>query len=61
MTTEQCENCRFAGLIWYPDGDMFCCDKDNDPRMPFNMEADTFCPCFEPLDDFEIQDTVEVD
>ena len=49
MTDEQCLRCRFAsGIGGFPDGqDMFTCDKLADSKMPFTMESDTPCPCFE--------------
>ena len=48
MTEEQCNTCRYAGLVKsYEGDDVFCCAKDDDPNMPFNMTEDTFCPCFE--------------
>ncbi len=47
MTEDQCNACRYADYIAFDDGDMFCCAKDDDPNMPFNMTEDTFCPCFE--------------
>ena len=53
MTDEQCGNCRFRSAVGgFPDGeDMFCCDMETDPRMPFDMEHDTECPCFEPVNE----------
>ena len=42
-----CRYCR-----GFPDGqDMFVCDMEGDPRLPFDMEWDTEeCPCFEPIE-----------
>ena len=59
MTEDQCNACRYADYIAYDDGDMFCCTKDDDPSMPFYMDENTFCPCFE-KDDGRY-DIVEVD
>lgn len=53
MTDEQCSKCKFAppaGSFSTCSGDdlpVWSCDKTDDPRMPFNMEYDTDCPCFE--------------
>ena len=47
MTEDQCNACRHAGYIAFVDGDMWCCAKDDDPSMPFYMDENTFCPCFE--------------
>lgn len=49
MTDDQCFRCKYRSAIGgFPNGeDMFVCGKEGDPRMPFDMEADTFCPCFE--------------
>lgn len=48
MTEEQCSKCKYAGSVkFYDGGDMFTCDMDSDPNMPFDMNEDTFCPCFE--------------
>ena len=47
MTEEQCKACRYADRVSYVDGDMWCCAKDDDPSMPFDMDENTFCPCFE--------------
>ena len=47
MTNDQCEHCKYASWVsGYPDGqDMFTCDCE-DPKLPFDMDDDTFCPCF---------------
>ena len=45
-----CDRCRHADAVGgFPDGqDMFVCNMQDDPRVPFNMEEDTEeCPCFE--------------
>ena len=47
MTDEQCYKCKYADSVKFYEGYMFCCAKDDDPNMPFNMTEDTFCPCFE--------------
>lgn len=47
MTEEQCNTCKYADGVHYDDGDMFCCAKDKDPNMPFDMDENTYCPCFE--------------
>ena len=47
MTEEQCNTCKYADFVRYDDGDMFCCVKDDDPNMPFDMYEDTHCPLFE--------------
>ena len=47
MTEEQCLKCKYADGVHYDDGDMFCCEKDDDPNMPFDMDEDTLCPLFE--------------
>lgn len=46
MTDDQCHACRYAGYIRYDDGDMFTCEKQSEPDMPFNMDKDTLCPFF---------------
>ena len=46
-----CDRWRHAGTVGgFPDGqDMFVCDMEGDPRLPFDMDWDTEeCPCFEP-------------
>lgn len=57
MTAEQCDVCKYSSWVsGYPDGqNMFTCDC-NDPKLPFNMEEDTFCPCFELDDSKKIDD-----
>lgn len=57
MTDDQCEHCKYASWVsGYPDGqDMFACDCYN-PEMPFDMEEDTFCPCFVLSKDYEMDD-----
>ena len=47
----RCDNCKWADLIGgFPDGQpMFDC-ACKDPRVPFDMEEDTDCPCFEVRD-----------
>lgn len=48
-----CDRCRHAGAVGgFPDGqDMFVCDKEGDPRLPFDMDEDCEeCPCFEPME-----------
>ena len=45
-----CDRCKHASYVdGFPEGDvMFCCDKQDDPRIPFDMEEDTEeCPLFE--------------
>ena len=54
MTEDQCNACRHADYIAFDDGDMFCCAKDDDPRIPFDMDENTFCPCFE-KDESEVE------
>ena len=57
MTKEQCEVCKYAppyGTYSTCSGDdlpVWTCDKIDDPRMPFDMEDDTDCPCFERIKD----------
>lgn len=46
-----CDTCRHAGSVYYPDGDMFVCAMDSDPRVPFDMDEDTDCPCYEPIEE----------
>lgn len=49
-----CDRCSYAGVVrGFPDEqDMFVCDKEGDPRIPFDMEIDTEeCPCFEPMEE----------
>ncbi len=44
-----CDRCRHADAVGgFPDGqDKFVCNKQDDPRVPFNMEEDTEeCPLF---------------
>ena len=43
-----CDTCKWAGRVTgFPDGeDMFVCDC-KDPRVPFTMEEDSDCPCYE--------------
>ena len=56
MTSEQCNRCKFApapGSYSTCTGDdlpVWSCGKEDDPRMPFDMDDDTNCPCFEPAD-----------
>ena len=41
-----CDDCIYAGRVdGFPDGDMFVCECD-DPRVPFDMDEDTVCPCY---------------
>ena len=42
-----CDNCIHAGRVGgFPDGeDMFVYDC-RDPRVPFDMDEDTVCPCY---------------
>lgn len=42
-----CDTCIHADSIGgYPDGeDMFTCNC-KDPRVPFDMEENTICPCY---------------
>ena len=49
MTAEQCMKCKYQDWVTgFADGqDMFCCQKEGDPLMPFDMEDDTECPLFE--------------
>ncbi|MDC7951302.1 hypothetical protein PAA26_04440 [Methanomassiliicoccaceae archaeon COG_1] len=52
MTDEQCMRCRFAPCRGFStsSGDdlpVWDCGMLDDPRMPFDMEKDTPCPCFE--------------
>lgn len=44
-----CDHCKYASAVGgFPDGeDMFVCDKQDDPRIPFDMDEDTVCPLFE--------------
>lgn len=57
MTDEQCLNCKYAppyGSYSTCTGDdlpVWSCDMIDDPRMPFDMERDTDCPCFEKKED----------
>ena len=53
MTEDQCNTCRYAGYIAFDDGDMFYCAKDDDPNMPFDMDENTYCPCFEKAQEME--------
>ena len=53
MTEDQCNTCRYAGHVFFDDGDMFCCEKDDDPDMPFDMDENTYCPCFEKAQEME--------
>ena len=52
MTSEQCNKCRYAppfGTYSTCSGDdlpVWTCDMMDDPRMPFDMEDDTDCPCY---------------
>ena len=51
-----CDRCRHAGTVrGFPDGqDMFVCDMEGDPRLPFDMEEDTeVCSCFAPMEEEE--------
>ena len=51
-----CDRCRRAGTVGgFPDGqDMFVCDMEGNPRLPFDMEEDTgVCSCFEPMEEEE--------
>jgi len=44
----KCDRCVHAGTVGgFPDGDMFCCECEDDPRVPFTMDEDTDCPLFE--------------
>lgn len=47
-----CDRCKHASAVGgYPDGqDMFVCDLQSDPRVPFDMEEGTDCPLFEEAD-----------
>ncbi len=53
MTDEQCARGKYApvpGSYSTCSGDdlpVWTCDMLDDPRMPFTMESDTPCPCFE--------------
>ena len=49
MTADQCNACRYAAYIRFDDGDMFTCEKLGEPEMPFDMDENTFCPCFEKI------------
>ena len=41
-----CDDCIHAGRVTgFPDGDMFVCECD-DPRVPFDMDENTVCPCY---------------
>ena len=51
MTEDQCCRCKYADSVYFDDGDMFCCEKDDDPNMPFDMDEDTLCPLFEKDDE----------
>ena len=45
-----CDRCKHASAVGgFPDGeDMFVCELQDDPRIPFNMDWDTKeCPLFE--------------
>ena len=48
-----CDTCRYADRVTgYPDGeDMFVCGRSGDPRVPFDMEEDTVCPCYKEAED----------
>lgn len=42
-----CDDCIHAGCVGgFPDGDMFVCDCEGDPRVPFNMDENTNCPLY---------------
>lgn len=62
MTNEQCARCKYApapGTYSTCSGDdlpVWSCGKTDDPRMPFDMEDDTFCPCFELDEKYRIDD-----
>lgn len=49
-----CDKCVWAGSVGgYPDGqDMFVCECPSD-RVPFDMDEDSDCPCFEPIIEVE--------
>lgn len=42
-----CDDCIHAGRVsGFPDGeDMFVCDC-RDPRVSFDMDENTVCPCY---------------
>lgn len=56
MTTEQCNRCKYApapGTYSECSGDdlpVWSCEKDGDLAMPFDMDENTICPCFRPID-----------
>ncbi len=42
-----CDDCVHAGRVTgFPDGDMFVCECEHDPRVPFNMDENTNCPLY---------------
>ena len=44
-----CDHCKHASAVGgFPDGmDMFVCDCEQDPRIPFDMDEGVICPLFE--------------
>ena len=43
-----CDDCIHADRVGgFPDGeDMFVCEFEHDPRVPFNMDENTICPLY---------------
>lgn len=45
-----CDDCVHADRVGgFPDGDMFVCDCEGDPRVPFDMDENTNCPLYKKI------------
>ena len=48
-----CDDCIHAGRVTgFPDGDMFVCECEHDPRVPFNMDEGVDCPLYKKAEEW---------